>query len=191
MRQPFYFLILTIFFGSLFFASCRDLVTDDPAPDEETDPSFAKEGIYKIVVELSGDIDRYMPDITLCAALDKEKSSPILGHISDSCSLVDKARGFQDTLQSKYLFTVSYVNYPSLFSSPITIETQKHAHGAYVLIGDESLYSVPGSKIKIHAKGYYNGKLIKEDTLTHHRLETLYYFRIGNSNTDIVSPPKE
>jgi len=87
----------------------------------------------------------------------------------------------------KWHIELLYGDYPSLFQSTIVFETTPKAHGAYAALSrlHVDCSSIEGKKEGYNFKGYFNGKLVKEETLY---LESNFLFldlSLGNFNKDV------
>jgi hypothetical protein len=125
-----------------------------------------KAGVYRLEVSVEGDIKDYCPSLLYMGKYNRESSTPTLFNTSDSVSysvdsllvfpeLTDKSDDFE-----KYTVGVNYSDCPSLFTSPIILETLPTAHGCFLNLSSQSISAT--SVIKVVIKGYYNNILVKE-----------------------------
>ena len=123
-----------------------------------------KAGVYRLEVSVEGDIKDYCPSLLYMGKYNRESSTPTLFNTSDSDSvdsllvfpeLTDKSDDFE-----KYTVGVNYSDCPSLFTSPIILETLPTAHGCFLNLSSQSISAT--SVIKVVIKGYYNNILVKE-----------------------------
>ena len=93
----------------------------------------------------------------------------------------------------KWHIEVLYGEYSSLFQSTIVFETTPKAHGAYASVGnlfvDRS--SIVGKKEGYNFKGYFNGKLVKEETLYLESNTLLLDLSLGNFSKDVDRVEKQ
>ena len=93
----------------------------------------------------------------------------------------------------KWHIELLYGDYPSLFQSTIVFETTPKAHGAYAALSslpvDRS--SIEGKKEGYNFKGYFNGELVKEETLYLESNSSLLYLSLGNFNKDVSRVEKQ
>ncbi len=125
-----------------------------------------KSGVYRLEVSMEGDIKDYSPSLLYMGKYNRESSTSTFFNTADSVShsidsllvfpeLTDKSDDFE-----KYTVGVDYSDCPSLFTSPIILETLPTAHGCFLNLSSQSISATPAIKVVI--KGYYNNILVKE-----------------------------
>lgn len=125
-----------------------------------------KSGVYRLEISIEGDIKDYSPSLLYMGKYNREASTPAFFNSSDSVSksvdsllafpeLTDKSDDFE-----KYTVGINYSDCPSLFTSPIILETLPTAHGCFLNLSSQSFSAT--SVIKVVIKGYYNKILVKE-----------------------------
>ena len=125
-----------------------------------------KSGVYRLEVSMEGDIKDYSPSLLYMGKYNRESSTSTFFNTADSVShsidsllvfpeLTDKSDDFE-----KYTVGVDYSDCPSLFTSPIILETLPTAHGCFLNLSSQSISAT--SVIKVVIKGYYNNILVKE-----------------------------
>lgn len=123
-------------------------------------------GVYRLEVSMEGDIKDYSPSLLYMGKYNRESSTSTFFNTADSVShsidsllffpeLTDKSDDFE-----KYTVGVDYSDCPSLFTSPIILETLPTAHGCFLNLSSQSISATPAIKVVI--KGYYNNILVKE-----------------------------
>ena len=123
-------------------------------------------GVYRLEVSMEGDIKDYSPSLLYMGKYNRESSTSTFFNTADSAShsidsllvfpeLTDKSDDFE-----KYTVGVDYSDCPSLFTSPIILETLPTAHGCFLNLSSQSISATPAIKVVI--KGYYNNILVKE-----------------------------
>ena len=124
-----------------------------------------KAGVYRLEVSVEGDIKDYCPSLLYMGKYNRESSTPTLFNTSDSVYSVDSLLVFPELTDKsddfeKYTVGVNYSDCPSLFTSPIILETLPTAHGCFLNLSSQSISAT--SVIKVVIKGYYNNILVKE-----------------------------
>ena len=123
-------------------------------------------GVYRLEVSMEGDIKDYSPSLLYMGKYNRESSTTTFFNTSDSVShSVDSLLGFPELTDKsddfeKYTVEVNYSDCPSLFTSPIILETLPTAHGCFLNLSSQSFSAT--SVIKVVIKGYYNKILVKE-----------------------------
>lgn len=123
-------------------------------------------GVYRLEASMEGDIKDYSPSLLYMGKYNRESSTSTFFNTADSVShsidsllvfpeLTDKSDDFE-----KYTVGVDYSDCPSLFTSPIILETLPTAHGCFLNLSSQSISATPAIKVVI--KGYYNNILVKE-----------------------------
>jgi len=123
-------------------------------------------GVYRLEISIEGDIKDYSPSLLYMGKYNREASTPAFFNSSDSVSksvdsllafpeLTDKSDDFE-----KYTVGINYSDCPSLFTSPIILETLPTAHGCFLNLSSQSFSAT--SVVKVVIKGYYNKILVKE-----------------------------
>ena len=123
-------------------------------------------GVYRLEVSMEGDIKDYSPSLLYMGKYNRESSTSTFFNTADSVShsidsllvfpeLTDKPDDFE-----KYTVGVDYSDCPSLFTSPIILETLPIAHGCFLNLSSQRISATP--VIKVVIKGYYNNILVKE-----------------------------
>lgn len=123
-------------------------------------------GVYRLEVSMEGDIKDYSPSLLYMGKYNRESSTSTFFNTADSVShsidsllvfpeLTDKSDDFE-----KYTVGIDYSDCPSLFTSPIILETLPTAHGCFLNLSSQSISATPAIKVVI--KGYYNNILVKE-----------------------------
>lgn len=151
MNRVFYALIATILVAIItpFLSACGG--------DDEVIVAHPK-GIYKIEVSITGDLEGFVPSVIANAGYDSNVTPKVI--YDTSHRRIDFTEGF---------FGYNYDETPEVFSTAVTFSTTEQATGLLLLVSSshQNFNNMSTTHvIKIHAKGYLNGKLIKEETVT-------------------------
>lgn len=123
-------------------------------------------GVYRLEVSMEGDIKDYSPSLLYMGKYNRESSTSTFFNTADSVShSIDSLLVFPELTDKyddseKYTVGVDYSDCPSLFTSPIILETLPTAHGCFLNLSSQSISATPAIKVVI--KGYYNNILVKE-----------------------------
>ena len=148
--------------------SCGDTDDSDPIRPKVDE---AKEGTYKVVVSMVGEISEYRPVVSVLGLYESRACTPLIGFIADS--VYNAAIDNKTKLYSKYSLSIPYEKYPSLFTSTFSIVTIPQAHGLY------------------NFKGYFNDHLLKDTIIKHEASELPVVFMVGNMSGDAYKAYKE
>lgn len=179
--------------GFGLFASLTTLVscgdTDDPDPIRPK-VDEAKEGTYKVVVSMVGEISEYRPVVSILGLYESRACTPLIGFIADS--VYNAAIDNRTKLYSKYSLSIPYEKYPSLFISTFSIVTIPQAHGLSVSVASVGrFFRGIDSKVTYNFKGYFNDHLLKDTIIKHGASELPVVFMVGNMSGDVHKAYKE
>ncbi len=188
-------LLLTVCISLLAssFSSCdkNDVVNEKTL--QELLEENAPEGVYRIEVTKLEKGTNYFPLLQFMGEYNSSSCTPALGHIADSVYNHMKEWHPEFAGYKKWHIEVLYGEYSSLFQSTIVFETTPKAHGAYASVGnlfvDRS--SIVGKKEGYNFKGYFNGKLVKEETLYLESNTLLLDLSLGNFSKDVDRVEKQ
>ncbi len=192
-RFSLFFLTVSIGLIASSFSSCdkNDVVNEKTL--QELLEENAPEGVYRIEVTKLEKGTSYIPLLQFMGEYNSSSCTPALGHIADSVFNHMKEWHPEFVGYKKWHIELLYGDYPSLFQSTIVFETTPKAHGAYAALSslpvDRS--SIEGKKEGYNFKGYFNGKLVKEETLYLESNSSLLYLSLGNFNKDVGRVEKQ
>ena len=192
-RFSFFFLTVSIGLIASSFSSCdkNDVVNEKTL--QELLEENAPEGVYRIEVTKLEKGTSYIPLLQFMGEYNSSSCTPALGHIADSVYNHMKEWHPEFAGYKKWHIEVLYGEYSSLFQSTIVFETTPKAHGAYASVGnlfvDRS--SIVGKKEGYNFKGYFNGKLVKEETLYLESNTLLLDLSLGNFSKDVDRVEKQ
>lgn len=167
--------------------SCGDTDDSDPIRPKVDE---AKEGTYKVVVSMVGEISEYRPVVSILGLYESRACTPLIGFIADS--VYNAAIDNRTKLYSKYSLSIPYEKYPSLFSSTFSIVTIPQAHGLSVSAASVGrFFGEQDSKVTYNFKGYFNGRLLTDTIIKHGASELPVVFMVGNMSGDVHKAYKE
>ena len=167
--------------------SCGDTDDSDPIRPKVDE---AKEGTYKVVVSMVGEISEYRPVVSVLGLYESRACTPLIGFIADS--VYNAAIDNKTTLYSKYSLSIPYEKYPSLFTSTFSIVTIPQAHGLSVSAASVGrFFGGLDSKVIYNFKGYFNDHLLKDTIIKHEASELPVVFMVGNMSGDAYKAYKE
>ena len=187
--------LLTVSLGLLassFFSCDKNDVVNEKTLQELLEEN-APEGVYRIEVTKLEKGTNYFPLLQFMGEYNSSSCTPALSHIADSVYNHMKEWHPEFAGYKKWHIEVLYGEYSSLFQSTIVFETTPKAHGAYASVGnlfvDRS--SIVGKKEGYNFKGYFNGKLVKEETLYLESNTLLLDLSLGNFSKDVDRVEKQ
>ena len=167
--------------------SCGDTDHSDPIRPKVDE---AKEGTYKVVVSMVGEISEYRPVVSILGLYESRACTPLIGFIADS--VYNAAIDNRTKLYSKYSLSIPYEKYPSLFTSTFSVVTIPQAHGLSVSAASVGRFlGGLDSKVTYNFKGYFNGRLLKDTIIKHEAKDLPVTFMIGNMSGDVYKRYKE
>ena len=167
--------------------SCGDTDNSVPASSKVDE---AKEGTYKIVVSMVGEISEYRPVVSVLGLYESRACTPLIGFIADS--VYNAAIDNKTKLYSKYSLSIPYEKYPSLYTSTFSVVTISQAHGLSVSAASVGRsFGGINSKVIYKFKGYFNDHLLKDTIIKHRASELPVVFMVGNMSGDIHKAYKE
>ena len=171
-RFSLFFLTVSIGLIASSFSSCdkNDVVNEKTL--QELLEENAPEGVYRIEVTKLEKGTSYIPLLQFMGEYNSSSCTPALGHIADS--VYNRMKEWHP-------------------ESTIVFETTPKAHGAYAALSslpvDRS--SIEGKKEGYNFKGYFNGKLVKEETLYLESNSSLLDLSLGNFTKDVSRVEKQ
>lgn len=187
--------LFAVGFGLFAFlvTSCNknDGLLDEPT--QERLKEEAPEGVYRIEVTKLEKGTSYIPLLQFMGEYNSSSCTPALGHIADSVYNHMKEWHPEMAAYKKWHIELLYGDYPSLFQSTIVFETTPKAHGANAYLSslpvDRS--SIEGKKEGYNFKGYFNGKLVKDETLYLEPNSMILDLSLGNFSKDVSRVEKQ
>jgi lipoprotein len=154
---------------------CLSFFSCDKNNKEEVDYTRTSEGVYKVELSLSGDIENFQPMVMVVGNYTPWYPEQFI--FDKDGQIVENVGGVG----------YNYKDNPETFPKHIIHYTTKKARGMAVTIlcgNSQGLFLQPSPKVKIDYKGYYNGKLIKNfikelDPLTNDLYGSQAYILIG------------
>ncbi len=180
-RFSLFFLTVSIGLIASSFSSCdkNDVVNEKTL--QELLEENAPEGVYRIEVTKLEKGTSYIPLLQFMGEYNSSSCTPALGHIADSVYNHMKE------------WHPEFVGYKKLFQSTIVFETTPKAHGANAYLSslpvDRS--SIEGKKEGYNFKGYFNGKLVKDETLYLEPNSMILDLSLGNFSKDVSRVEKQ
>lgn len=174
------FAVVFCLFASLpTLTSCGDN-TDEPNPVVPE----AKEGTYKIVVSMVGDVQEYSPVISVLGLHNASACTPEVGAIADS--VYNAAPDKRTKGYSTYHISLPYAKYPSIFRSPISLVTIPQAHGLSVTVASVGAFNGSfAARVAFNFKGYFNNTLVKDTLIKQGPHDPMIEYHVGNMSSDI------
>ena len=180
--------LFAVGFGLFAFlvTSCNknDGLLDEPT--QERLKEEAPEGVYRIEVTKLDKGTSYSPLLQFMGEYNLSACTPALSHIADSVYRYMKKWHPEMAAYKKWHIDVLYGEHLNLFQSTIIFETTPKAHGAYAHLSSLPVEtsSVEGKKEGFNFKGYFNGKLIKEEILYLEPNSSILDLSIGDVGKD-------
>ncbi len=192
-RFSLFFLTVSIGLLASSFSSCdkNDVVNEKTL--QELLEENAPEGVYRIEVTKLEKGTSYIPLLQFMGEYNSSSCTPALGHIADSVYNHMKEWHPEMAAYKKWHIDVLYGEHLNLFQSTIIFETTPKAHGAYAYLSSLPVEtsSVEGKKEGFNFKGYFNGKLIKEEILYLEPNSTILDLSLGNFSKDVSRVEKQ
>ena len=162
-------------------------------PTQERLKEEAPEGVYRIEVTKLDKGTSYIPLLQFMGEYNLSACTPALSHIADSVYRYMKEWHPEMAAYKKWHIDVLYGEHLNLFQSTIIFETTPKAHGADVYLSSLPVEtsSVEGKKEGFNFKGYFNGKLIKEEILYLEPNSTILDLSLGNFSKDVSRVEKQ
>ena len=188
-------LLLTVCISLLAssFSSCdkNDVVNEKTL--QELLEENAPEGVYRIEVTKLEKGTSYIPLLQFMGEYNSASCTPALGHIADSVYNHMKEWHPELAGYKKWHIEVLYGEFFSLFQSTIVFETTPKAHGVYAAISSLPVEgsSIEGKKEGYNFKGFFNGKLVKDETLYLESNSSLLDLSLGNFSKDVSRVEKQ
>lgn len=156
---------------------CLSFFSCDKNNKEEVDYTRTSEGVYKVELSLTGDLENFQPMVMILGNYTPWYPEQFL--FDKDGQIVEKTGGIG----------YNYKDNPEPFTKQIVHYTTNKARGMAlnILCGNtQRLFLQPSPKIKISYKGYYNGTLIKSinkeiDALTNDLYDTQAYILVGQN----------
>ncbi len=192
-RFSLFFLTVSIGLIASSFSSCdKNEVVNEKTLQELLEEN-APEGVYRIEVTKLEKGTSYIPLLQFMGEYNSSSCTPALGHIADSVYNHMKEWHPEMAAYKKWHIDVLYGEYLNLFQSTIIFETTPKAHGAYAYLSSLPVEtsSVEGKKEGFNFKGYFNGKLIKEEILYLEPNSTILDLSLGNFSKDVSRVEKQ